>query len=369
MANPDVLIIGGGVIGLTVARELTRRKHTVLVLTRDAPGAGASATAAGMLETYYPAPQPPALASLSAHSRSLYPAWARELHAETGYDIELNESGTLALAKNPEELAELSTQAAALPGSHLLTREADWLRLEPYLAPGLAGALELPDDHHVNPRRLCKALLLSLERLGVRVMRGITVTNYLVNGQRVEGVQTDAGAFRARWTVNAAGAWAGALASLALKLPVRPVKGQLLVMEAATIPARVLLSGRTYLVPRPRDGHILIGATVEEVGYDVRPTAEAIHDLLAEGFTLYPPLKDARFLEARVGLRPGTPDGLPILGPTPWDGLLLATGHFRKGILLAPATAALLGSIITGAELPLSLAPYSIDRFDHARVP
>ena len=153
MASVDVLIIGGGVIGLAVARDLARRKCTVLVLTRDAPGAGASATAAGMLEVHCPATMPPALAALCMHSRSLYSAWAQELHAETGFDIALDTSGTLALATSAEELAELSTQAAVTPGSRLLTREV-WLRLEPHLAPDLSGVLELPDDLHVNPRRL-----------------------------------------------------------------------------------------------------------------------------------------------------------------------------------------------------------------------
>jgi len=364
MAEPDVLIIGAGVVGLTLAHELARRGRRVQVVTRDAPGAGASAAAAGMLEVHYPLDMPPALRALCALSHARYPALARALHDETGVDIGLDDGGTLALAESPSERVELEAVARTLPRSRLLTREAEWQALEPLLAPGFLAALDLPDDHHVDPRRLCRALVLALERREVPLRRGVTVTGLLVEGGRVVGAATDAGPLRARWTVNAAGAWAGKVGSPAPS--VRPVKGQLLVLASTRLPRRVLQCRRIYLVPRPRDGQILLGATVEEAGFDVTPTAAAAHDLLAEGFRIAPGLRDARHVATRVGLRPATPDGLPVLGPSGPPGLLLAAGVYRKGVLLAPAVAGLLADIVTGSAIPPELSAFRPDRPVHA---
>jgi len=366
MAEPDVLIIGAGVTGLTLAHELARRGRRVQVVTRDAPGTGASAAAAGMLEVHYPLDMPPALRDLCALSHARYPALARALREETGVDIGLDEGGTLALAESPSERAALEAVARTLPRSRLLTREAEWQALEPLLAPGFLAALDLPDDHHVDPRRLCRALVLALERRGVPLLRGVTVSGLLTEGSRVVGAATDTGNLRARWTVNAAGAWAGAVGPPDAAPSVHPVKGQLLVLASARLPRRVLQCRRIYLVPRPRDGEILLGATVEEVGFDTAPTAAAAHDLLAEGFRIAPGLRDARHVATRVGLRPGTPDGLPVLGPAGPQGLLLAAGVFRKGVLLAPAVAGLLADIVTGSAVPPELSAFRPDRPIHA---
>lgn len=368
MAEPDVLIIGAGVTGLTLAHELARRGQRVLVVTRDAPGAGASATAAGMLEVHYPLDMPPALRTLCARSHALYPALARTLRDETGIEIGLDEGGTLALAESPAEQAELTAVARTVTTARLLTREAEWLALEPLLAPGFAAALELPDDHHVDPRRLCRALVLALERRGVPVLRGVTITDLLTAGSRVVGAATDAGPLRARWTVNAAGAWAGSVGPPDAAPAVHPVKGQLLVLASEHLPHRVLQCRRIYLVPRPRDGQVLLGATVEDAGFDVAPTAAAVHDLLAEGFRIAPRLREARHVETRVGLRPGTADGLPFLGPHGPRGLLLAAGLFRKGVLLAPAVAGFLADVITGSAAPAELGPFRPDRPPHAHL-
>jgi glycine oxidase len=363
----DALVIGGGVIGLAAARELARAGARVTLLTRDAPGAGTSRTAAGMLERHLPSDMPDALRALCELSNGLHPELAAALREETGADVGLDPTGTLGLATDAAEFAELRALARAVPGARLLEREADWLALEPRLPRGLAGALALDDDHAVNAPRLCAALLLAVERLGVRVVRGATVRRIVMEGGRVVGADADAGGFRAGWTVLAAGAWAGRMEGLPAPLPVTPVKGQLIVLETTELPARVLHDRHVYIVPRRADGQVVVGATVEDAGFDLTPTAGAVRELLADGLRLFPPLAAARLLEVRTGLRPGTPDGLPILGAAPWDGLILAAGHFRKGILLAPATARIVAAVAAGAPPPLPLAPYGLARFADAR--
>jgi glycine oxidase len=366
MAEPEILIIGAGVVGLTLAHELSRRGRQVHVITREAPGSGASATAAGMLEVHYPLTMPAVLRDFCVQSRALYPALAGALREESGIDIRIDECGSLALATSAEERREIEDAAAHLPGARLLRREAEWLALEPALAPGLAGALSLPDDHHVDPRRLCAALVLALERRGVPIRRGVTVGGLLTDRGRVVGAATDAGPIHARWTVNAAGAWAAHLGLPGNPPPVAPVKGQILVLSTPDLPRHVLQGHRIYLVPRPRDGHLLVGATVEDAGFDTTPTAGAIHDLLEEGMRMFPPLRAARHVETRVGLRPGTPDGLPLLGPGGADGLLLAAGLFRKGVLLAPAAARVVADFITTPDAAPAFPSFLPGRPHHA---
>jgi glycine oxidase len=369
MADPDVLVVGGGVIGLSVAREAAKRGLRVTVLSRDAPGSGASAVSAGMLELHYPYPTPPALEPVCALSRRLYTGLARDLRMETGVDIALDTAGTIALALSEDERAELRAQAAAIPGSKLLLDRAEWLAEEPSLGPEVRGALLLPDDHHVSPRQLGVALLLACEKLGVGIRRGVTARAFLSDGGRAEGVSTDAGTVRAGLVVLAAGAWSGQLAGLPVPVPVRPVKGQILFLEIPAMPRHVLHHQTVYIVPRPREGRLIVGATVEEAGYDLRPTAGGIERLIAAGSRLLPALRDARLVEAAAGLRPGSPDELPILGFGPLERLLLAAGHFRKGILLAPATARIVADMIVGAPPPLSLEPFRLERFADAHIP
>jgi glycine oxidase len=274
-----------------------------------------------------------------------------------------DECGTLALARDAAELDDLKAQAAAFPDTTLLARPADWLKLEPRLSASLAGALWLADDHHVDPRRLCEALLVSLERRRVEIVRGVTVTELLGAGGRIEGAATDAGPQLAGTTVVAAGAWAGGLAGAPEPCPVRPRKGQLLVLEMPDPPRRVLLAGGVYFVPRPLDRRLLLGATMEDVGFDTTPTAGAVASLLAGGAPVFPPLTGARFVEVRVGLRPGTPDELPAIGRSRRQGLVWTAGHFRKGILLAPGSARVVGELVAGEPPSHPLDAFRPDRF------
>ena len=358
----DALVIGSGVVGLAVARGLARGGLSVGVLSRDLPGSGASSASAGMLEVHFPAPVPPELSALCLPSRARYGGFARELMEESGVDIELDLEGTLTLATSPAELTALREQSAAIPGSRLLADPALWTAMEPGLSPDLSGALFLPDDHHVNPRRLCEALLVSCERAGVKFHRGVTAGKILAEAGRAVGVETDSGIFRAGLTVNAAGAWAGKISGLPVPLPVRPVRGQILSLRPRT-PLRFVLHGpAVYAVPR-RDGTILLGATVEEAGYDTNATAGGVAGLLSDGFRLLPSLRDAVIAEVRVGLRPGTPDTFPLLGESGMPGLLLAAGPFRKGVLLAPIIGEIICALASGQASPVPLGAYSPARF------
>ena len=350
---------------MAVAHRLAREGLSVEVLTRDMPGSGASSASAGMLEVHFPAPVPPELSALCLPSRAMYGNYARALLEESGVDIELDLEGTLTLATDAGELTALREQAKAIPGSRLLTEPRLWTAMEPGLSPALSGALFLPDDHHVNPRRLCEALLIACERARVRIHRGVVAKNYLVESGRVTGVETTSGIFRAGITVNAGGAWAGNISGLPRQLPVRPVRGQILSLRPGT-PLRFVLHGPSvYAVPR-RDGTMLLGATVEEAGFDETATAGGIAGLLSEGFRLIPSLKEAVLEEVRVGLRPGTPDTFPILGESGLPGLLLASGPFRKGILLAPIMAETITALATGKKPPVPLGAYSPSRFEIA---
>lgn len=367
MGLPDVLVLGAGAIGMSIARGCAMRGMRVTVVTRDAPGAGASSTAAGMLEVHYPHPMAPNLLALCRHSTALYPALAAALESETGRSIGFDPAGSLVLARTRAEQDELRGQAAHLPGAALVGDPDGLAALEPGLGPALAGGLALPDDHHVHSGHLAAALLLSLERRGVRVMRGVTATGVLRDGDTVTGLATDAGPLTAGVTVLAPGAWAGRLAGLTHDLPVRPVKGQLVELELDRLPRRVLQAGGIYLVPRRAEGRLLVGATLEEAGFDVSATAGAVARLLADGMALWPALARGRITAVRTGLRPATPDGLPVLG-TMAPGLIVAAGHFRKGILLAPGTAEIVAGLIAGDPAPLPLAPFTPSRFTRAAV-
>lgn len=363
METTDAVIVGAGVIGLSVARELSRLGLKVTVITRDEPGSGASSASAGMLEVHFPAPIPAPLAVLCDSSRPLYDSLAGELKAETGLSIGLDESGTLCLAVDAGQKEELRSQHDSIRGSRFLTKPEEWTGVESGARPDLAGALFLPDDHHVDPRLLCKALLLSCEKRSVRFLRGVVARRFNTAANRLESVETDSGTIKTGWAVNAAGAWAGTIESAGIKIPVRPVKGQLLAMELPPSPAHVLHGTSVYMVPQKASGRLLIGATVEEAGWDAEPRAHALLGLLSEGTRLLCSLRDAPFREVRVGFRPGTPDTLPLLGPTRHRGLLLATGHFRKGILLAPITAKIIASLVNDSPPPVPLDPYSAERF------
>ncbi|MEV0229023.1 glycine oxidase ThiO [Nonomuraea sp. NPDC050786] len=343
------VIVGAGVVGLSAAWRLARDGLPV-TLVDPAPASGASHAAAGMLApvsevSYTEVP----LLRLGAASLRRWPGFAAELAADAGLPgveaLDLRSDGTLDVAFGADDLAALDELAAymeklELPVERLSGRECR--RLEPMLAPSVRGGLLAPGDAWVDPRRVTAALLAALDRLGVPLVRA-RVGELLRDGGRVTGVRfDDGGEVRAERVVLAAGAWSAGLAGV----PVRPVKGQIMRLRSPqpllTRCVRGTVHGTpVYLVPRG-DGELVVGATQEEMGFDTRVTAGGLYELLRDARELVPGVTELEIADVVAGLRPGTPDNLPVIGPSGTPGLALATGHHRGGVLLAPLTADIL---------------------------
>jgi glycine oxidase len=365
----DIVVVGGGVIGCALAAELAARGRTVTVIERAEPGAEASGAAAGMLAPQAEARARDAFFDLALESRGLYPAWVRTLEEETGIDVGYRRTGLLhcVFAGSPAGslAAQIAWQRAA--GLAVVERRADDLEEEigGRLSPEVAGAEFFPEEGIVDPRRLTRAAWLLAERRGVRVRTGVAVLGFCIESGVCRGVETETGTILADSIVDAAGAWAAFDPSLPLSVPVQPVRGQIVELRLPQRPLETIVSSDdVYLVPRP-DGTVLLGSTVEYVGFRREVTAEAVERLIAGAVRLVPELRSARFVTAWSGLRPGTPDGLPVLGRCNVPGLFFAAGHFRNGILLAPVTALAVADAIAGST-SRDLSPFSIERFARA---
>jgi len=365
---PDVLIVGGGAIGCAMARRAALAGLRVRLLERATPGAEASSAAAGMLSPLAEAPAPGPFLDLLLAARAAYPAFAVALRDETGIDVGYDSTGTLYLSLREEDDAELehrlAWQSRAGLGVERLTAE-EARTLEPALSPAVRFALRFPGDHQVDSRLLSRALWLAAKCAGADITLRAEVVELLTHRGRAAGVRLGDGTRIAAGSfVIAGGSWSGALRGLPRALPVEPVHGQLLALEPASPLLRhVVDSPRGYLVPRA-SGRIVVGATSERIGHRKAVTAAGIQTLLNAAIESVPALGATHIAETWSGLRPGTPDGLPILGRDPdFHNLLYATGHYRNGILLTPLTADALLALILHEKPALDLSPYSISRF------
>ncbi|MBX5492458.1 MAG: glycine oxidase ThiO [Chloroflexi bacterium] len=366
--SPDVAIVGGGIIGCAIAWHLARAGARVTVVERGQVGAEASSAAAGMLAPLAEGITPGPFLDLLLASLARYPALADALRDEAGIDIELRTDGLLRLALTEQEAG---VYRAALEWQRARGLPVQWLSaselraLVPAASPAALGAVLSLAEHQVNAPRLTAALATAAARRGVALLERTPAHGLLRQGQRVTGVRLANRALTAGHVVLAAGAWAGELAAwIDRPVPVAPVRGQMLALRPATpLFAHTLYGPRGYLVPK-LDGTVYVGATVEEAGFDCRVTAAGLAQLLELAVRLAPPLADATFVRAWAGLRPGSPDHQPILGPVPGlEGVSLAVGHFRNGILLAPITGELLAQHVLGQPTTLPLAPFSLARF------
>jgi len=377
----DVAVVGGGIIGLAVAWRARQRGLSVTLLERNTIGSGTSQVAAGMLAPVAEAEFGAAgrrLLSLGLRSAELWPAFAEELERVAGIDVGLLRHGTLLVARDSDEARELERQlefrnSLGLRVERLRASEAR--RREPALAPTVRLALEVPDDHSVQPRLVLAALRRACEAEGVVLREHAAIARVESDrvGARAEGVLLRGGErVGAREVVLAAGAWSGEIAGLApeLRVPVRPVKGQIMCLRDPSGPGllrRIVRFEGGYLVPRA-DGRYVLGATVEERGFELAATAGGVRELLRDAHELVPGVDELEIEELRVGLRPGTPDNTPVLGSSALAGLTWATGHYRNGVLLAPITAELLCSLLTGEDCGEELAACSPERFARAPV-
>jgi glycine oxidase len=351
----DVIVIGAGLIGLSLSLELRKNGAIVLVVERGQPGREASHAAGGMLVDS-PFETPAALQSLATASARMYPEFAHELEFESETKVDLREHGAIVFPTD-KHLQHPAFVDARLP--------APLAEFEPALQSSDRPAAYL-QERSVDPRALTHAALLTAKRRGVDLSSGDEVTAVNVSEGRVAGVITQKTSFYAPAIVNCAGAWSGQIVPHGF--PTRPVKGQMLYLLPPTrdLLKHVVRTPEIYLVPRS-DGRILVGTTVEEAGYDKRTDLPTIQRLHRAALALVPELKNAKMLEDWAGLRPGTPDALPILGASAIPGYFAATGHFRDGILLAPVTARLMARLMNGDDADFDLAAFSPDRFAVSR--
>ncbi|MGB3295496.1 MAG: glycine oxidase ThiO [Phormidesmis sp.] len=354
MRQAEVLIVGGGVIGLALALELQQQGAQVTVLSRDFAAAAGHA-AAGMLAPDAEKIIPGSMAELCHRSLALYPAWVSKLEALTGHASGYWPCGILAPQLATDNRPERPSLSAVAAHSY-----------QPGLSPNVVGAHFYPEDAQVDNRALMKALSAAVQDLGVDLQTGVSAEGFIQQRQKVIGLRTSAGERQADHYVLATGAWSGDL----LPIPVTPCKGQML---SVRVPAsyghsqplrRVLYGQKVYIVPR-RSGQIILGATVETVGFAPHNTPAGIAQLLNAAIELYPELQDFPIEECWWGFRPASPDAQPILGASSCDNLTLATGHYRNGILLAPITAQLIAAHIQGHSDPL-LNAFSYQRFSHS---
>jgi glycine oxidase len=376
VSKPNVAIIGAGVIGLGIAWRLAMRGVPVAVFDKGACGAGASHAAAGMLAACAEAePGEEALVTLGRASQARWPAFAAELKQASGVDVGLRPEGTLVVALTSDDQARLNHQLVfqqklGLPLQWITAAETR--RRKPHLAGKLAGAVFSPEDTQVDNRKLAAALRIAAEAAGARISEQQAVKTISNDAGRIDGiVLADGRKVAADVVVLAAGAWSRSIDGLApeLRPPVRPIKGQMLALRmdpAAPLLTHVVWAPGAYLVPR-LDGRLLVGATVEEKGYDTSLTAGGILTLLEAAWRVVPAVEELPIDEMWVGHRPGSRDDAPILGTGLIDGLIYATGHHRNGILLTPITADAIAELVLDGAADPAIRPFSIERFGSLR--
>ncbi len=367
----DAIIVGGGVIGLASAWSVVRRGARVCVLEAERPAAGATGVAAGMLA---PAGEASwgeeSLLALNLASLSRWRGFAEELERASGIEIGFARRGALHVALDRDEAESLRRRYEL---HRQLGLESEWLtggacrKLEPGLATGVRGGAHVPGEWSVDPQRAAAALLAALDGDGVEVLSGARVAS----AERSDGswrlATADGRTFTAANVVLAAGCWSGRAdwVPQEARPPVRPVKGEILTLRNPAdepVCERIVSGERVYLVPRA-DGRLIVGATVEEKGFDTTVTAGGVHELLREAYRLIPEIAEMELAEMTAGLRPGSPDNAPLIGASATEGLLVATGHFRNGVLQAPLTAECVADLLEGKQPPIDLEPFSPGRF------
>ncbi len=363
----DVAIIGGGIMGSAVALRLAQRGVPVTVIERGIPGAEASSAAAGILGPQMEAEGPGPLLELGLQSRALYPTLAAELRELTGIDVGYDRSGVLSVAFDEAGEAALQARrewqvARGLRVEPLSGEEAR--KLEPAIGSSVRAALAFPDDAQVVARDLVRAFSQAAAAAGARFTTGRYVRRVRIEKGRATGVELDGETLSAGAVVVAAGSWSGLVEGAGLSpAAVRPARGQLVSIETRPPLFRhVVTAPGGYLVPR-RDGTVVAGSTVEMVGFHKQVTVGGLADILTLARTLIPGLADAPVTGTWSNFRPYTEDHLPVLGPTPVEGLVLATGHYRNGILLAPITAQVIAELVATGRTSMDLSPFRVQRF------
>jgi glycine oxidase len=366
MPNFDVAIAGGGIIGGAIAWELQRAGRRVVLLDRQQPGQEASWAAAGILSPSFEVPDAIALVPLARASLNLYPEFVAGVEQVTGRVTGLRYAAALQIffgkvAQEDRDALIAAHRGAGLASKAISTEDAR--RLEPALNAEMRAAALLPDEGRIDTRQLNTAVLDAARSAGVEIRAGVEVTGLVLEARRCTGVLAGGERISAAQVVIAAGCYCGHMQAVARYAPTRPVRGQMVAFGPTRVKtSRVVNSERGYLVPR-EDGRVLAGSTLEDAGFEKAVTPAGLQKILAAALEIAPDLAGAPIVETWSGLRPDTPDHLPIVGPTDVAGLWMATGHFRNGILLAPITARVIREWMDGKALPVSMAEFSPMRF------
>jgi glycine oxidase len=368
-AAADVAVVGAGVIGLSIAWRLARRGLSVAVFERGTAGGGASLAATGMLAAA--AEHEPGchdLLALALESQRQWPEFRGQLEAQSGYDIDFRECGTLVVALNRDEVERLRFRhdlhkRCGLPTEYLAGSQVR--QLEPALRPSVAAGLLCAEDHQVDPRLVIPALRRALLVAGGRLIEHCTVRSVDLEGGRAVGIVTAEGPCRAPAVVLAAGAWTSDFVRLAFTVPVRPLKGQALAVkttpDSGTL-EHVVWTEQIHMAPKG-DGRLVVGATVEERGFDEAVTAGGLYALLEAAHRAFPGIEEMAVEAVWTGFRPSSIDDAPILGTTTVPGLAIATGHHRNGYLLMPITALAIEALIADGAMPAVAQAFGLDRF------
>ena len=352
----DIAIVGGGAIGCSVAYHAAARGARVALFEAEWLGGGASGALAGMLSGQAEAEKPGPMRDLLVQGREYHKTFAQELYERTGLDPGYIWDGALRTATNEDSKTRLLTEHSwhkeGNLSSEVLSGE-EVRELEPAVSPEIIAGLYIPEDGQVNPPQLLEAFVRGAKICGAQIYEATRVNALEVEGERISGVHTTQGTFSAYVVVLAGGAYSGLLMEqLGIRLPLYPMKGQMLELEVWALPIRANIwnAGNFYVVPK-KDGRVIVGATEEEDVHDRRPTLGGVAELADEALKLIPRLSEARFSRAWGGLRPATRSGYPILGPVEgWEGLILATGHFRNGVLLSAITGEIIGAVALGEQ-------------------
>ena len=356
-----ICIIGGGIIGLLIARELHAAGEKVVVFDRRESGKESSWAGGGILSPLYPWRYPDSVTELARLSQSIYPGLVKELQQNTGIDAEWVRSGLLILGIEDGQKAE--TWSLKYANSAKIADASDIDGIQPGLGGGDAKGFWMPEIAQVRNPRLLAAIKRDLEKKSVEIIENEAVAGFdMVNGE-LRGLETDKRKIPTDRCIIAAGAWSGKLcAEVGLSVPVKPIRGQMLLYKPKPgLLQRIILKNNRYLIPR-RDGRILVGSTLEDVGFDVRITEAAAADLRETAMKILPALADAEVEVQWAGLRPGSPEGVPYIGQHPdVSGLYLCSGHFRNGFVLGPASARLAADLVCGNEPVVDPEPYKIN--------